>query len=170
MTEDDILAGILEREGGYTDHPQDRGGPTHFGVTASTLGEARKLGRPATREEVHALTREEALAIYKRRYVDNPGFTEAAIPYAPLRAQVIDHGVLSGPMTAVQDLQQVLGVDVDGIFGRRTKEALQRANLPAVHVALVKARTMRLVRLVQQRPSQLVFLAGWVQRALGFLS
>lgn len=29
MTKDEIFASILSREGGYVDHPDDRGGPTH---------------------------------------------------------------------------------------------------------------------------------------------
>lgn len=36
MTKDEIFAAILSREGGYVDHPDDRGGPTHWGITLTT--------------------------------------------------------------------------------------------------------------------------------------
>ena len=65
-TIEQILDDILRREGGYVNHPADRGGPTNFGITAQTLGSWRKLGRPATAAEVQALTEPEARAIYRQ--------------------------------------------------------------------------------------------------------
>ena len=69
MTEEAILAGILQREGGYRFVPGDRGGATNFGITQETLGRWRKLNRPATPEEVRALAKEEAEAIYYAQYL-----------------------------------------------------------------------------------------------------
>jgi lysozyme family protein len=169
VTETEILDAIIEREGDYSDHSADRGGATRWGITARVLGQWRKLGRQATREEVKSLTPAEARAIYAKTYVQGPGFTADVIPYEPLRCQVIDHGVLSGPGTAKKDLQKALGVTVDGFIGPATREAIRQADLPRVHVELVKIRTMRLVRIAQKDPSQLVFLAGWVTRSLNFL-
>ena len=53
-------------EGGFVNDPDDPGGPTNMGVTHVTLGDFRKLGRPATVEEVQALTREEAEGVLDR--------------------------------------------------------------------------------------------------------
>jgi lysozyme family protein len=63
---DTILDEIIRREGGYVNHPADRGGPTKYGITAQTLGRWRKLDRPATATEVKALTETEARAIYRQ--------------------------------------------------------------------------------------------------------
>lgn len=167
MTEDAIIADVLEREQGFADHPSDRGGPTKFGITATTLGAWRKFGRPATRAEVQALDLPEARAIYRHLFIEAPGFD--AIAYPPLRAQVIDDGVLSGPYEATQTLQEVLGVPADGVFGPRTRAALSAHDPVGVHVRFLKARLMRYATIVHDRRSQGDFIKGWVSRALGFL-
>jgi ferredoxin-NADP reductase len=79
-TIEQILDDILRREGGYVNHPADRGGPTNFGITAQTLGSWRKLGRPATAAEVQALTEPEARAIYRQQYITGPGFETITHP------------------------------------------------------------------------------------------
>jgi lysozyme family protein len=65
-----MIHDVIRREGGFVDHPADRGGPTKFGITQKTL--SRALGRQATTEDVRRLTREIAAEIYRRTYYTNP--------------------------------------------------------------------------------------------------
>jgi len=167
MTSDEIIAGIVDREGGFSDHPNDRGGPTNHGITAKTLGAWRKLGRQATREEVRKLTVTEAADIYRHRYIIGPGFD--AIAFEPLRVQVVDDGVLSGPYEATQTLQEALRVKADGVFGGRTKAALAGADPAVIHIRVLKARLRRYATIVRDDRSQGDFILGWTTRALGFL-
>lgn len=165
MTLDQILDEVIRREGGYVHDPADRGGPTHYGITQQTLRAWR--GQPVTAADVRRLTRNEARAIYRRRYVDEPGF--ATLP-DPLRAQVIDDGVLSGPRQAVTDLQRAIGgVTVDGRLGPKTRAALRRRGARAVHARLIQVRATRIGRLVQRDPSQTRFLRGWLVRITAFV-
>jgi lysozyme family protein len=142
MTEETIITGVLEREGGdqFTDRATDNGGPTKYGVTAATLGAYRALGRPATRAEVQALTEEEAREIYRKRFIIAPGFVSANVAFEPLRVQLIDFGVNSGPARAVRWLQRVLQVPVSGVLDGQTIRALQAAQPHLVNDALVAAR------------------------------
>ena len=56
---DELVEALIDREGGYVDHPADEGGPTCFGITEAV---ARAQGyRGAMRD----LPLEEAAAIYK---------------------------------------------------------------------------------------------------------
>ena len=165
LTTDALLDQIISREGGYVDDPVDRGGATRFGVTASTLGEWRHLGRPATRAEVAALAEDEARQIYAARYVQ----PFAWVPFDGLRAALVDDGVLSGTVTAIRTLQAVLGVPVDGIAGPRTKAALLAQPWDVVTNHCVIQRIGRFVEIVDGDPSQHRFFFGWVRRALAFV-
>ena len=148
MTEADILAGILRREGGFRHVPGDRGGATNFGITQATLGSWRKLGRPATPEEVRALTPAEASDIYRSEYI--AGWDR--VPYAPLRAQLVDFGVNSGPQRASRWLERILGFPATGQYPPSdtlirvlqqldTRQIGQRPALALVNDALVAARS-----------------------------
>lgn len=164
MTTDELIDGILEREGGYTEHPSDRGGPTNFGITAGVLGEWRHLGRQATREEVKTLKVDEARVIYQTRYVA----PFLWVPFEELRIQLVDFGVNAGVSTAIKALQHVLHVPEDGIAGDRTQRALKEWPWFLTHNALVAARAIHSMRIVARDKSQQAFLAGWLRRAMRF--
>ena len=164
VTIDQILDDLIRREGGYVHDPVDRGGPTKYGITQRTLRAWR--GRAVTVDEVRRLTEEEARAIYHRRYVSEPGFTTLL---DPLRAQVVDDGVMSGPRQAVRDLQRAIGnVTVDGQLGPKTRAALRRRGVAVVHARLIQVRAKRIGRIVQRAPSQARFLNGWLARITTF--
>jgi lysozyme family protein len=166
MTDDGIIDGLIRREGGFVDHPTDRSGPTKFGITARALGEARGLDRAATAEEVNALTESEARAIYRRLYIDKPGFT--GIADAPLRALLIDGAVHSGPTRAVEWLQCSLGVAADGRIGPVTLAALEVAGADHVRRRVLAERIRFLGRLITRDPSQAAFARGWLDRVADF--
>lgn len=167
MTDAAIIDGVIEREAGFSEHPSDRGSFTKYGITAKTLGAWRKLGRQATRGEVLALDLSEAKDIYRHVYITAPGFD--AITFGPLRAQVIDDGVLSGVHAATVTLQEALGVAADGVLGERTRAALASCDPVVVHVRVMKGRLMRYASIVRKDRTQGDFIRGWVKRALGFL-
>jgi lysozyme family protein len=95
---DGFLPDLKTREGGsaFTNRPADKGGPTRWGIDAATLGEWRKLGRPATAAEVQALGEPEADAIYRARYYQAPGFNLIAPLSAPIAAELVDSGINLG--------------------------------------------------------------------------
>lgn len=159
----EILAAIdsvIEREGPPTNDPLDKGGRTAFGVA-----EASNPTEWADGE----VTLEEARDLFTRKYVKWPGFDRLSSSQADLQAQLIDFGVNSGPQLAIQRLQALLGVEVDGVLGPQTLEALQIPRKPSLNNQLVASRVRLLVGIVKRDPSQLRFLAGWVERSLSFL-
>ncbi len=162
------LQDILRREGGYVDHPADRGGATNFGITAATLGDWRGLGRPATPEEVRDLTQREALAILKARYLTGPGFDR--IRHRGLRALLVDCAVHHGPARAARWLQEACGVAADGVVGPKTLAAANAARQgDRIRKAVLGMRLRFIGELISRDPSQAVFARGWLARVGEFL-
>jgi lysozyme family protein len=170
------LTHLLRREGGFVDHPADRGGATNFGITAATLGDWRGLGRPASREEVKALTEREARAIYMKRYLTDTRIGE--IKNAKLRDLLLDCAVHHGPARATKWLQEAVVVTADGKCGPKTLEAVNgvrrgrsrtgRSHRPAYATILAK-RIVFLGELITNDPRQAVFAKGWMRRVAEFL-
>ena len=162
-----ILEDVLEKEGWptYTEHPNDRGGPTKGGITLRSL-EAFK-GKRCTRRELKLFSRRAALKLLTQRYVQTHGIN--LLVADRIGAQLVDNSVLSGPALAVKDLQGVLGVPTDGILGKQTWEAYGRLDPRVVSNRLAVGRALRLARHVKKHPDQLVFLSGWMVRCLSFI-
>ena len=116
---DACLAIVLVQEGGYTNDPQDPGGPTNLGITQKDLSDW--LGHAATAEDVKALTKDTAREIYRTKYW-NPlrcGDLPAGIDLI-----VFDFGVNAGLSRSVKTAQKVVGVQEDGSLGPITMGAL----------------------------------------------
>jgi lysozyme family protein len=163
MTIDELIAGVIVREGPFSHRAADRGGPTKYGITAATLGRWRQLGRDATAAEVRALSTTEAGDIYRAWYVR----PFAAIADERIRVQCVDFAVTSGVATAAIALQRILGVDADGAVGPQTAAAAAAAG-PHLANAYVAARCRYLERVVDHDPTQLANLHGWMRRAVSF--
>lgn len=150
---------ILRREGGAvsTDDPADKGGRTQYGIAEASNPDAWKDGK---------VTEEEARAIYERKYLLGPGFDK--ILFTPLRDQLVDFGVTSGPHLAIINLQTLLGVEPDGVLGPHTLSHIPQ-DARRVNNELIASRIRMIGRLCQKNPSQLKFLSGWLNRALEFL-
>jgi lysozyme family protein len=167
-----MIDDVIRREGGYVDHPQDRGGPTNFGVTQATL--SRHLGRPASTDEVRRLERTVAAEIYRREYYEVPRID--ALP-AGIQEFVFDAAVNHGPVRAIRFVQQVCDaagfgpLAADGLCGPRTRQAAAAADRAMgdwLLAALVEERRNFYLALVERDPGQRVFLRGWLNRLAEF--
>ena len=169
---DEIIDDIIEKEGGYVNHPDDRGGPTNLGITLITA--KSWFGPSYTEESLKELTKEQAKKIYKKAFYIDTGFN--LLP-EHIQASVIDAAVMSGPRRATRILQETINtfklgrLVVDGILGPLTyREARAMDQLwgPWLINNYADIRILYYIRIVVNNTSQLVFLKGWVNRALAF--
>lgn len=160
-----IIKKILGTEGGFSDRPADKGGPTNFGVTARTLGEYRHLGRDATAQEVKNLTRPEAFGILYQKYLEAPGLNRVVDPI--LRELLVDMWVNHGGKNATLVVQKAMKLPGDGVFGQNTLNAV---NTNPLAFKIILAERIRFYsRIIKRDPSQIVFAEGWFDRAADFV-
>ena len=175
MTEDEIIDGVLLREGStYSNDPADHGGPTKFGITLRVLREWRH-DPVLDASAVEALDEAEARAIYRARYIEAPGFGYIANDWA--RAFMVDMAVLQGQKAAIKILQRALRtVTVDGVCGPETLAAIARANPEALKKNLITLRVQHLIACALadvpdsvRDTTDLKWLKGWWNRVASFL-
>ncbi len=170
MTEAELIAGILDREQGYQQDPRDTGnanqGATNWGITAKSWGIYKGYGRQATRDEMKAITREQATEFYRSQYLANSIYKVVA--YEPLRVQLIDFAINSGTARATRWLQRVLNVEATGVMDDRTKLVLARESGRLVNLGLVAARSYMIDRATDHGDINKAFEEGLESRALSF--
>ena len=160
------LTFVLKHEGGYTNHPADKGGPTKFGITWRVWRDYCHINDlPQT--PINRITVEDAGGVYRRNYwnVVAGDWLAAGVDYA-----VFDGGVNSGTHRGAKWLQRAINrclpkgearIKVDGRIGPVTIAAARECSVPALINAICDLRMGMLRHLKKLFP---VFGKGWTRR------
>jgi lysozyme family protein len=175
----ELIDDVIEREGGYVNHPADRGGATNWGITEAV---ARRQGYVG---DMRALPRSDAAAIYKRLYWLSPRFDAISERAPKLAAEMFDTGINMGTGTATGFLQRALNalnregadypdVKVDRSVGAATLGALDaflkkrgRAGESVLLKAIEALQGAHYLNIAEARPSQEAFVYGWLANRIG---
>lgn len=164
MNFDALIGPLLDREGGFVDNKNDRGGATNHGVTQRVLSNWQTAhGKPY--KDVRALTRGEAAEIYRALYWNAARCDE--LPEAVREIQ-FDAAVNHGSTRANKLLQAAAGVDEDGVIGEKTMAAVNEMDARLLKARYLAARYRLYGDIINRDRSQLVFMAGWMNRMKGF--
>ena len=150
MNFDEAFHELLGHEGGYSDHSDDPGGKTMWGVTERV---ARANGYTG---DMRNLPVEVAKRIYKKDYWDA---VQADILPEDIRYAVFDAAVNSGPPQAIKWLQACLNVEQVGVLGPKTKAALS-VNTKPLKAKYLGVRLMFMTDLKNWKS----FNRGWAKR------
>lgn len=173
MAKIEILAPfILSFEGGYSNHPADKGGATNKGVTIATwrsVGYDKDGDGDIDVDDLRQLTDQDVInRVMKPHYWDR--WQADKINSQSIANLVVDWVWASGKY-GITNVQQILGVTVDGIVGSKTLAALnsypdQQHLFARIHAA----RVTFIENLCIKNPRQKVFRAGWLRRlnAIGY--
>lgn len=177
MKINEYITKLIEREGGFSDNPKDKGGPTRFGITEQV---ARAYGYKGA---MPLLPRELAAIIYRSQYWSDPKFDEVNKLSEPLAEKLLDIGVNMGPMIAARFLQRALNtlnrnalsypdIATDGVLGPMSLTALSDyiksrgpEGLVILHDMLRAQQRVRYMEISERNPSQEEFAYGWQKRA-----
>jgi len=166
MNFDQAFAMVVGNEGGFTNNEADRGNWTS-GIVGKGELKGTKFGISAAaypRLDIANLTLEKAKEIYLLDYWNGCGCD--LVPDA-VNFVLFDMAVNSGVDAAVKSLQEVLRVQVDGIFGDQTKAALKGADPGYLYRAINGSRLDHLTQLDDGR--WLKFGRGLVKRVARIL-
>lgn len=174
MSIESIINGVIAKEGGYVNDPNDRGGATNFGITEAV---ARATGYAGDMKD---LPRAFAVQVYTGQYVVAPGFGIINNISPPIAEELIDSGINFGPKVPSIWLQRTLNVmsqqgkfwpllTVDGAIGPATGVALtaflKQRGLDGTKVMLRALNCLqgaRYIELAEQRPENQTFVFGWM--------
>lgn len=176
-----LIDPILKIEGGYVNHPSDRGGETNFGITVAV---ARANGYTGPMRNMPKAT---AIQIYRKKYWIAPRFDLVAQISEKIAAELFDTGINMGQSVASQFLQLALNglnrrerdypdILVDGIIGNQTITTLGKymaRNQPNSEVRMLKLlecqQGARYLNLTINREKNEDFLNGWIDNRISLV-
>lgn len=147
---------LITHEGGFSNHPDDPGGATMYGVTEAV---ARANGYTG---HMRDFTLNQAKSIYRKQYWD--ACQCDAMP-EPVKYPLFDAAVNSGPGPAIKWLQAAAGVKADGVIGPMTRQAVAHLDPYALSQAMI-GRRLRFMTDLKNWPS---FSKGWSRRIAAIL-
>lgn len=175
-----MIDGILDREGGFVDHPSDPGGATNWGITQRVARGNGYLGHMSQLPK--ALARD----IYYRQYVVGPGFLGIAEIDPRVAEEVIDSGVNCGQDRAAKWFQTALNlfnrrgadyadIKVDGEIGAKSLAAFRgliaKRGMAGARELMIDAldglQFGHYAGLAQSNPKFEDFMPGWVRTRIG---
>lgn len=157
---------MLSWEGGFVDHPHDKGGATNKGITISTYERycrSKGYARPKV-ERLKNITDNEVFVILKSMYWDVVKGDD--ITSQSIANLIVDWHWTSGTW-AIKYVQQVLGVDADGVVGPKTITAINKSETLTLFNSLWLRREVHFMSLAAKDSTQQSFLRGWLNRLGG---
>lgn len=141
------MSRVLAHEGGYVNHPDDPGGETNWGIAK----------RSYPNVDIRALTRDQAIEIYRRDFWNRVRGDELPPAFA---FQALDAAVNHGIGNAVRWMQTAAGVAPDGHFGPITLAAVKAMNPSDLVLRFLAERLSFYTRLSTFN----TFGRGWTRR------
>lgn len=161
---DTFIRDIIRREGGYVNHPSDKGGPTKYGVILENYKRWTKNPK-ATAEELSRITVDDALKFY-RWYFAERKIDDLPLELLPL---ALDLCTLHSPGGVDVILNRVVNFYDNSRPRGQVFHALVEQFGPLTTEALITLSRIAYFReLCNRDPSQKAFLLGWLNRCVEF--
>ena len=154
---------LLQLEGGFVNHPEDKGGITNKGVTLQTY--RSYCGQDKTVKDLQNISYGTWQKIMKDLYWDKCRADE--IENQSLAEIIVDWCVNSG-LVGLRKVQEIVGCKPDGICGPITLSLINTSDARNLFERIWNARKQFYTNIVKRNPSQKVFMNGWMNRLNAF--
>lgn len=169
---------IDNKEQGYVNHQDDRGGPTCWGITQGTARYYCYSG------DMRLLTKSYAVMIYKSMFYLKPGLNKVAEVDSQITRKLFDmsvivgitytHGIFQRALNLFNRQQKIYrDIKMDGIIGPNTifalKSFIEFRREPGVEQMIKVLNGMEVARffdLAEREPSQEEFFFGWISKRI----
>ena len=151
---------VLASEGGFVDNKADSGGATMKGITLDTYRLFKK-NTHLTPNDLKNISDADISTIYLNQYWNACRCSElpSGIDYC-----VFDMAINSGTGMSVKLLQKSVGTDIDGVLGSITLALIKGKDQLGLIRAFSDQKESFYRNVVAKRPSQSVFIDGWLAR------
>jgi lysozyme family protein len=156
----DALVFTLKWEGGYTNHPLDPGGATNYGIIQVRYDQYRR-DNGLSKHPVKNITVAEYTEIYDKYYWDP---VRAQYVEGTLGLTLFDTAVNLGVGGCISRLQASLKVPVTGSWTQAISDKIHSSDQYEVALNICRLRIAKRYDRVKKKPSQVVFLKGWLNR------
>ncbi|MBE0647550.1 MAG: peptidoglycan domain protein [Bacteroidales bacterium] len=163
-----LITKILHWEGGFVNHPYDRGGPTNKGITLRTwqsMGYDKDGDSDIDVSDLKLLTKADFGWLLRNYYWDRWRANE--IRNQSVAELLVDWLWCSGK-PAITIPQRVLHVKPDGIVGPVTLAALNATDPEKLHLRIKHERIGFIHRILEIDITQQCFRNGWLRRIESF--
>ena len=151
---------VLESEGGFSDNVADSGGATMKGITLDTYRLFKKNSH-LTANDLKSISDADVSTIYLNGFWDRCRCNDlpSGIDYC-----VFDFAINAGYGRSIKTLQKAVGADADGDLGSITMALIRQTNINLLIKDFSVQKAIFYNNLATAKPSQQVFLAGWLNR------
>jgi len=146
----DAINFVLKHEGGTSNHTADPGGLTKFGISSKQYPQVSNV----------TFTLFDAKTIYQRDFWKYDKVTDQRVA-----AKIFDMAVNMGASKAHQQVQVVLNLNRDGVFGDDTLAKVNASDPETLLNELCIRSGVFYALIGVTKPAQAAFIPGWIRRA-----
>lgn len=178
----EVITRVLKHEGGFTDHPNDPGGATKWGVSLRWLRQKEDSDiidadldddGDIDVDDIKSVDREDATRLYYKNWWKQNNYDNYR---KPIGEKLFDMAINMGTQQAHELLQRALNtlgenLAEDGIIsGPNTQAALENYDPQVITDALCDEQLDFYQTLVEQDEKYRAFIDGWTNRAEAYRS